>query len=160
MQLPECALFAWFTIIAFSLVPKNLSVLDFVFLYCIVLILTTTTFTTFDIDVHVVTIRKTVTISIATIICRIITIPLLIMMAVDALHFSALRKRKWLIAIGIWMILVGFDWLLAFLKVITYRHLFIWHAVSTCITYFGFIAIAWCLTWWYRRFDRKNVSRA
>lgn len=160
MQLPICALFAWLTIVIFSLMPKRLSILDFVFLYCFSLILTTMTFTLFDINLQTVTISRTPMISFSTIITRIVTIPVLIMMAVDALQFSVGRKPRWLMAIAIWFGLTVFDWVLSLLKVITYHHSFVWHARTTVIMYFGFIVIAWGLTWWYRRFDGKNVRQA
>jgi hypothetical protein len=160
MQLPICALFAWLAILIFSLMPKRLSILDLVFLYFIILIFSTMTFTILDINLNVVTIRRTPIISFSTIITRIVTIPVLIMVAVDALQFSGGRKPRWLMAIAIWFSLNVFDWVLDLLKVITYHRSFVWHALRTVIMYLGFIVIAWGLTWWYKRFDGKNVRQA
>lgn len=157
MQLPICAFFAWLAITIFSLLHKRLSTLHFVFLYFVILIISLTTFTIFDINVHTVTISKTPTISFSTLICRIVTIPVLVIVAVNALQFTEERKPQWITAIATWLGLTMFDWALYFLKVITYHHSFWWHARGTFVTYFGFIVISWCLLWIFKKCARKNV---
>ncbi|WP_067621475.1 hypothetical protein [Alicyclobacillus acidiphilus] len=158
MQLALSALFAWLAIILFSIVPKRLSILDLVFLYCVIFILTTASYTIFDVNLRVVTISRAPSISFATILTRLVTIPVLIMMAVDALQPSEGRQPNWLTAIAIWLVLTVFDWVLDLLKIITYRNSFVWHALTTSIVYLGFIVISWGLTRWYRSSDRKNVQ--
>ncbi|WP_169787918.1 hypothetical protein [Alicyclobacillus ferrooxydans] len=132
--------------------------LDFIFVYSVILVMSTIVFTVFDINIHVVTIPRTAKISLATIITRVITIPLVLMMAVNFLQPSGARKPRWLLTILIWLGITVFDWALDFLKIITYQKPFMWHVQSTLVTYFGFIAIAWGCTWFYTRLDKKNVG--
>jgi hypothetical protein len=160
MQLLICSLFAWLSLILFAFVPKRLRLFDFIFMYSVILVTTTTVYTVFDVDFHIVTIERTPMISFATIITRIITIPLMLMMAVNFLPVSGPWKPRWLLAIFIWLGMTMFDWGLDFLKVITYQKPFIWHARSTLVTYLGFIAVAWGLTWLYTRLDQRNVRQA
>lgn len=157
VQLPICALFAWYAIILFALMPKRLSVLDLVFLYCVTVILTTATFTTFDVDLQFVTIPRSATSSFSTFMCRIVTIPALILMAVNALQPAGGKRPRWDLAVAIWIGLVLFDWTLNFLGVITYRRAFAGHALGASITYFAFIAIIWCLSRWFARFGRETA---
>lgn len=159
MQLPVCTIIAWLTIILFALMPKRLSTIDFVFLYCVVLSLSATSYTFFELNLHSVTVPRTGGTFVTAAICRLITIPLLIMMSVDALQTSAGRRPQWLTSIAIWFALTMFDWGLSRFNVITYHHSFGWHLIGTSITYLGFIAIPWGLTWWYKRFDVRTVRQ-
>ncbi|GEO25899.1 hypothetical protein AAC03nite_16840 [Alicyclobacillus acidoterrestris] len=159
IQLPLSALFAWSSVILFSLLPKRLSVLDFAFLYCVILILTTATFTVFDVNLHYVTIQRTPMIAFSTIIVRIVTIPVLIMIAVDALQRSEGKKPRWFFATCLWIGLAAFDWILDFFNIITYHHSFVMHLGSTLVMYFGFISVSWYLVWWYRNFNESGLSR-
>lgn len=157
MQLFICVLFVWFVIIVFTLIPKRLSPLDFICLYCVTVLFTTTVFTLFDLDFRTVTIPRTPIPAFATIITRIVTIPLFIMIAVDALQTSSRYKVRWFLAGGTWLFCVVFDWFLYALKVIIYHKTFLWHAISTCITYLVFILIGWVCTKLFKMFGEKTV---
>lgn len=152
MQLPVSALIAWFTVIWFSLIHKRLSILDFVFLYCTVLVITTTTHTVFDVDLQLVTIPRNPVASFATIISRMITIPLLIMIAVNALYVSESRMSRWGGVLLCWVALSGFDWLLNQLHVITYHRWSVWQA---SLVYVLFIASVYFLMRWFKRGDGR-----
>ncbi len=157
MQLPICALFAWFTIALFCLIPKRLAVFDLVFMYMVTLIMTTIVFTLFDLTMHTVIIPRTVTTSFAVIMCRLVTIPLLIMMAVNALLSVVHKKARFAAAIVIWLAVVVFDWMLNLLHVIVYQKSLMWHVVSTLCVYFAFITVTYWLTRIYMRMDRSNL---
>lgn len=159
MQLPICAFIACITIILFSLIPKRLTILEYTFLYCVVLSFTATCYTYFELNLHSVTVPRIFTSLLAVAITRLITVPLLIVIAVDALQTSDGKKPQWLVVFAIWFGLTIFDWILNFFKVITYHHSIAWHAIGTLVTYMGFILVAWSLTWCYKRFAVRNVRQ-
>lgn len=154
MQLPIFVLIAWLTVSVFALIPKKLDTVDFLFLYFISFILTTSAFTLFDVNLHIVTISRTAAGSAATIVSRMITIPILIMAAVNALQPGGHRWSRGF-AIICWLTLAGLDWLLNRYHVIQFHNWNTWHA---SISYLTFIAIAWFLMWCFTGFDERTVT--
>lgn len=158
MTMPVCAFIGWLAIILFVLMPKRLSILDFSFMYCVLLSLTATSYTFFELNWHSVTVPRIGSTMVAAATCRLIVVPIFLMIAVNALQTSEGRKPLWLISIAIWIGLSMFDWGLSRFQIITYHRSFVWHLVGTLITYLGFIVIPWGLTWWYKRSDLRKVS--
>jgi hypothetical protein len=152
MQLLVCVCFAWVTILLFAITPKRLSILDFVFLYCIVLSLTSTSFTILELNFHVLNIPSGSNLLAATVF-RVITVPLLILMFMNAIH----RKPQWLVSFSIWIALISHDWALHRFKVINYHLLNIW--VFLGLAYMGLIIIVWVLMLWYKKMDHKKVGQ-
>lgn len=160
MQLPICALVTWLSIILFTLTPKRLSAWDCFFLYCVVLSITATSYTFFELNWHSVTIPRNGTSMTAAAISRLIAVPVLIMIAVNALQTHQGRKPMWHVSSIIWICLSLFDWALSRYNVISYNYSLAWHAVSTPLTYLGFIAVAWTIMWGYQRLDRGIVKQS
>jgi hypothetical protein len=157
MQLPVCALLSWLTIILFAKIPKKLSILDIVFLYCVIIIISEPTYTFFELNMHSVTVPRVGTSVISVGICRLITIPLFIIMAVNAL-LSFGKMSKWGLSIIIWFGLVIFDFILNRFHIIEFHYPLEWQLVSSLITNLGFIIIGWGLMKWYKRHDLEKVT--
>lgn len=153
MQVPICSLIAWLTIALFSFIPKKLTIIQFVFLYCVTLILTTTAYTIFDANLQIVTIPRNTTSSVSTIISRLITVPLLIMAIINALQTKRFTLSR-IMALVLWMVLSGFDWLLNQIHVIAYHD---WNVCYASMNYLAFIAIAWSFMRWFKKFDEGTV---
>jgi hypothetical protein len=156
MQLLICSCIAWVTIISFSIMPKRLSILDFVFLYCIVLSLTSTSYTLLELNFKIIKIPMpsldlwTVT------VFRVITAPLLILMAMNMQHTEE-RKPLWMLSLVIWMLLTAHDWALYRFKVIRYHLLNALPLIG--LAYFGLMLVIWALMWWYKRFDHRKAGQ-
>jgi hypothetical protein len=157
MQLLVCACIAWVTIILFAIIPKRLSILDFVFLYCIVLSLTSTSFTILELNYHIIKIPSLGTDLWAVTVFHVITAPLLILMAMNALQPSEERKPQWIMVFAIWIELTTHDWALYRFKVIHYHLSYSWPLIG--LAYLGLIIITWGLILWYKRFDHKKVGQ-
>lgn len=158
MQLVVSVFVAWVTIILFANTPKRLSILDVVFLYCIVLSLTTTSYTILDLNFHYISIPKIGTALFSATVYRVITVPLLILLALNALQTPDGRKPQWGMPIVIWVALTLFDWTLNRFKIIAYHHSFVRPAIG--IGYLGLFVILWGLTSWYKRFDHRKEGHA
>lgn len=152
VQLLICACIAWVTIILFAIIPKRLSILDFIFLYCIVLCLTSTSLTILVLNLHVIKIPMPTIDLWAVTVFRMITVPLLILMLMNALQGTL----RWFISFSILMVLTTHDWVLYRFKVIHYRLLYPWTLIV--LAYLGLILIAWVLMCWYKRFDHRKAG--
>ena len=151
MQLLISSCIAWITIILFSIIPKKLSILDFVFLYCVLLCLTSTSFTMFELNFNIITFPMLGLNLWAVTIYRLVTSPLLILMIFNALQPSEERKTNWTLSIAIWIGLTTYDWTLDHFKMIKYQTLYVWTSIG--IAYLCLILITWGLLKWYKRFD-------
>ncbi|WP_123042959.1 hypothetical protein [Cohnella candidum] len=158
MPLVVCVFIAWLTIILFAITPKRLSILDVVFLYGIVLSLTATSYTILDLNFHYISIPKNGTALLAATVYRVITVPLFILLALNALQTPDGRKPQWGIPIVIWVGLTLFDWALNRFKIISYHYSFVWPVIG--IGYLGLFVILWGLTSWYKRFDQRKEGHA
>ena len=156
MQLLSCACIAWVIIMVFAIIPKKLSTLDIVFLYCIVLILTSTSLTILELNFKVIKIPIPNTDLWAVTVFRMITTPLLILMSINALQPSKERKTRWILSFFILIVLTTHDWALYHFKVIQYHLLHAYPLIG--LAYLGLNLIAWGLMWWYKRFDHRKVG--
>lgn len=156
MHLLVCACIAWLTLILFSIIPKRLSILDFVFLYGIVLSLTSTSLTILELNFHKIKPPIPGTDLWAVTVFQVITLPLLILMATNALQLSEERKPRWILSLAIWIALTTHDWALYQFKIIQYHFLYTWPLIG--LAYLGLIIVTWGLTLWYKRFDHRKVG--
>lgn len=152
MQLLICVCIAWMTIILFAFLPKRLSILDFVFLYGVVLSLTSTLFTVLGQNLHILKIPTSRTDLLAVTVFRGVTIPLFILMSINALQ----RKPQWIMLFFYWLLLTTHDWALFRFKVMHYHLLYPWPIIG--LVYLGLILVVWALMWWYKRFDDRKVG--
>ncbi|MGG1397288.1 hypothetical protein ABE288_05580 [Bacillus salipaludis] len=156
MQLLICTCIAWFTIILFAIVPKRVSILDFVFLYCIVISLTSTSFTILELNLQIIKIPIPNIDLWAVTVFRMITTPLLILTSINALQPSVKRKRRWIMSFVILIALTTHDWSLSHFNVIHYRILYPYPFIG--LAYLALILISWGLMWWYKKFDHKKAG--
>lgn len=158
MQLPICAAIAFLVIIMFALIPKRMTTLDLIFAYFVTVTFNSSSYTFIELNLHSVTAPQKATLLASAEISRIITIPLLIVMAVNSLQVERGKPPQWSVSVLIWCGLVVFDFLLSYFKILTYHNSYTWHAVATPITYLAFITVSWGLTWWYKRYDAKRAG--
>lgn len=156
MQLLICVCIAWITIILFSLMPKRLFIVDHVFLYCILLILTSTMYTILELNFHMIKKPMSGTDLWAATVFRVITLPILILIAMNALHKLDRSLTRWIIPLAIWIGLTMHDWILYRFNVIQYTFS---HALLLLgVEYLGLILMMWSLAWGYKRLDRGKVG--
>ena len=156
MQLLVIACIAWLTLILFAIIPKRLSILDFVFLYGIELCLTSTSLTILELNFNLIKIPMPETNMWPIALFRLITVPLLILMVMNVLQRSEERKPRWVLSLTIWMALTTHDWALYRFKVIHYLFGYTWLLIG--LAYLILIIITYGLTWWYKRFDHRKAG--
>lgn len=155
MPLLICACIAWLTIILFAIIPKRLSILEFVFLYFILLSLTSTWFTVLELNFQIIKIPMPSIDLWAVTVFRVLTVPLQILMAINVLQPFKERKCRWILSGVIWLALTLHDWALYQFNVIHYHLLYTWPLLA--LAYLVLMIITWCLTWWYTRFDQRKA---
>lgn len=158
MQLLICVCIAWLTISLFAIIPKKLFILDFVFLYGILLSITSTTFTILELNFHIIKEPMSGTNLWAVTVFRVITVPLLILISMNALYTLEERISVWIIFLVIWVVLTTHDWALYRFKVIGYNLSYTFILLG--IAYLSLIFITWGFTWWYKRFDHKKARHS
>jgi len=155
MALDLVIFIAWIVIVVFAIAPKRIALVDIVFLYFITVILITSTFTFLDVNLHAVTVSRSVGKSFAAIISRMIPIPLLLIISVNALRSSLQVKYKWWIGCAVLLVLTAYDWLLKWSDVIMYRN---WNVLYVFVMYSLFMAVINLIAWWFVNLGRKEAQ--
>ena len=157
LSLAVLALIGWVVMIILAVVPKNLTINDMVFLYFVIGILTVTVFTLLDINLEWVPVTRDVEKSLALYICRIIIIPLLILMSSMVL----LSRLKWIWKGVLWVVILLAlslsDWVYLHFELIRYAN---WSEIKSALMYFIFMVVIGGIARWFSGLDRGGFQKS
>ena len=109
MALAVIALFSWMVVIVFAVVPKKLTLTDFIFIYFVCVIVTITLFTVLDVNLQWVPTTRDVEKSFALHICRFIEIPLMVILSANLLQANFRSWRRWALVSTIFQLTRSFS---------------------------------------------------
>jgi hypothetical protein len=155
VSLAVLALMAWVVMIVFAIVPKGLTITELLFLYFVIVIATITLFTTLDVNLHWATITRSVEGSFAMYICRLVFIPLLVLMGACVLLSRLNALRKVVLFALVVLALGGADRIYLRLDLLNFEK---WNSVFSILMYGTFVVLVWWIARWFTGLDKGGAD--